>query len=486
MQVPLNLGNLLQIVTGKGKKAKAGGASITPTHNVSSPQNTLTLPLYREHLTDLFASRQSDDSRVLLKSLFTQDPDVSATVNIYLTLANTEPLILVRDLEGKIDADATAQVMLLIKKMTMQTDYTLGFQLNQSFRIFCENLRYMELLRGAIGFELIMDKTGVPEQFRMVDMASVRWLEKQPGVYKPQQVVSGKTDPVSLDTPTFFVGFYRRDPTSIYTYSSFVSAINTIAARQQVINDLYRIMQVTGYPRFDLTVLEEVLNKNMPANVATDPDKAKAWRRERLAEIKTTFENIRVDQAFVHFDSLETKIVNDKKPGMAVDIKSVVDTLNAQNQAGLKTMATVIGRGEQGVNTGSVEARVAAMNADELNEPIADALARAFSWTLHQTGYQGFCEVSFRKAELRPDLELEPQMTLKQSRLRTDLSDGLITDEEYHLEMYGRLPPAGVPPLSGTKFLTPAPPVGVDAKKVSPNSDPLGRSLAPEGAKAQK
>jgi hypothetical protein len=157
--------------------------------------------------------------------------------------------------------------------------------------------------------------------------------------------------------------------------------------------------------------------------------------------------------------------------------------LNSQNQAGLKTMSTVIGRGESGINTASVEARIAAMNADELNEPVAEVLSNVLSFCMHQQGFQGFVHVDFAKAELRPDTELEPQRTLKSARLRQDLSDGLITDEEYHLWMYNRLPPSRrEAKLSGTDFMTPVP----AGDMPSPNSDPLGKSVSGDKGKAQK
>jgi len=147
-------------------------------------------------------------------------------------------------------------------------------------------------------------------------------------------------------------------------------------------------------------------------------------------------------------------------------------------------MATVIGRGAAGANVSSVEARIASMNADELNEPVGQIMSNALSFVMHQLGFQGFVEVDFKLSEMRPELELEPQLMLRASRLRQDLSDGLITDDEYHLMLYGRLRPDNVPELSGTGFMNKGQKIEVDAKKVSPNSDPLGRSLAPEGSRA--
>ena len=48
-------------------------------------------------------------------------------------------------------------------------------------------------------------------------------------------------------------------------------------------------------------------------------------------------------------------------------------------------MATVIGRGASCVNTGSVEARPASMNANKLNGPVAAILANVFSFIIHRT-----------------------------------------------------------------------------------------------------
>ncbi len=465
------------------KKAKAGGTASTPTYNAQQSDRVLTVPLYRDHLTDIFTTRQSDDSRTLLQSLFKFDPDVSAALNGYLTMANTDAIMLARDLDGNIDRDATKNLMLAVEKIGRPTDYSLGFQLKKTLRSIAEELRYMLLLRGGIGAELILDKQMQADKIRNIDLASIEWYERKPGEYKPVQKIAGSNVETSLDIPTFFVSHYRKDPTSIYGHSVFVSAINTIAARQQVINDLYRIMRLTGFPRMAIEVVEEVLTKNAPENIKTDDVKLREWKSARMGEIRGVIENLRADQPLIHFDSVQPQMMNDAKPGASLDISAIIETLNAQNQAALKTMATVIGRGASGVNTGSVEARIAAMNADELNEPIAEMLQNIFSFILHQVGFQGFVEVQFRKAELRPDTELEPQLTLKSSRLRQDLSDGLITDDEYHLWMHGRLRPDSAPELSGTGFMTP---VKTRAEEVSPNSDPLGRSLSPEGSGAAR
>jgi hypothetical protein len=338
----------------------------------------------------------------------------------------------------------------------------------------------MALLRGACAAELVADKAQLPTDVRIIDPSSIRWYEKQAGVYKPTQVVTGQNTETQLDIATFFFSYYRCSPLTVYPTPPFVAAINTIAARQQVINDLYRIMAMTGFPRVDVTVLEEVLRNAAPPALKQNQNELQTWINARIEEIRASFSSVQPDQAFVHTDSVETKILNDKNPGVGVNVESIISVLNAQNQAGLKSVSTILGRGESGVNTASVESRIFALNADALNAPVAQILGRIITTALQLLGHQVFCEVQFRPAELRPMTELEPQLVMRQTRLLDALSLGTITDEEYHLQMHGRLPPEGAPVLSGTNFRPGA--GGLNVEGVSPNSDPMGRSLSPEGS----
>lgn len=478
------LAKAVQVILPKGK-VKAKGSAQTATFRVDQKGKVLTAPDYRQHLKDIFTERSANDSRDLIETLLIEDPDMSAALNSYLTVANTQMLVKVVDENGVIDREGHKNLNMLVAGMNQRNDYTTGFEMTRNLRSICADFRYMLLKRGAIATELIFDKLLVPQTFRNIDPKQLEWIEKEPGSYKPQQKVEGSDKPIKLDIPTFFVSFYRKDPNKIYSYSPFVSAINTIAARQQVINDLYRIMQLLGYPRLEIKVLEEVMLKNAPENVKQDSDELNKWLSQRLTEINSQIANIRPDQAFTHYDSIETKIMNEKSAANALDISKVIEVLNAQNQAGLKTMAVIIGRGESGQNTGSTEARIFSMNAQELNEPIADILSRAFTFMLRLTGSVSTVQVRFAGVELRPDLELEPQLTMKGARLKEDLSLGLIGDDEYHLAMHGRLRPDSAPELSGTNFMQSSQ-VGVDAESVSPNSDPLGRSITPKGTKSAK
>ena len=481
------LNKVSQLILPK-KKANEKGVAYTSTFNPTATGTVLSAPNFRNHLTDIFSSRVTSDSRALMKDLVKFDPDVSATIHAFLTVANTTPRFYVYDENDVLDQAGQQTLNALLGSLTRRNDYSTNFDFTKSFREISEDFRYMVLLRGAVYAELVFNKLLLPSSIRNVDPVTVEWFETAAGIYKPQQRPPGSSTPISLDIPNFFAKNYRQNPTEIYAESMFVSAINTVAARQQVINDLYRIMQKTGYPRIDISVAEEILRKNLPANIKPNDNQARAWVNARLQEIATQVSDLGPEDAFVHVDAVTTEVVNQGGPSKSMDVTAVIEVLNAQNQAALKTMATIIGRGTSGVNTASVEARIFSMSADSLNGPIADIFSDMFTLAIRLTGYTGYVVCKFDDVELRPSTELEPQKVMQQSRLQNDLSLGLITDDEYHITMYGRPRPDSAPLLSGTGFMQAQAGggAGVDASKVSPNSDPLGRSISVPGSKSAK
>lgn len=464
------------------KKAKTDGNAYTDTYRPGGSGATLTAPNYREHIEDLYDSRVSSDSNELLQNLFRQDPDCSAAVNAFLTVSDTKLIHYAVDANGEISQEGTKLLDYIINKITHRNDYTLNYQMKPSLTAIREELKYMCLLRGGIGAEYIVDKTLQPKEIRNVDMLYVQWTETKNGDFKPVQKTEESGEEVSLDVPTFFTAFFRRDPTSPYTYSFFVSAINVIAARQQVINDLYRIMNIVGYPRIDITVLEEVVKNNAPADIKNNPDKYRDYVNSIVQSVANSFSQVKPQQPISHTDAISTKMLNEKAAGSSLQIAEVIDTLNAQNQAAMKVVSAVLGRGSSGVNTASVEAKVFADNAAELNKPIDHLLEEILTLALRLQGFDGKAVVYSKSVDLRPELELENQLTMRQARLLEQLSLGLITDVEFQLYMNDRVPLGQLTSLSGTDFRS----TKINTADTSSNSDPLGRSLTPEGGDMAK
>ena len=72
---------------------------------------------------------------------------------------------------------------------------------------------------------------------------------------------------------------------------------------------------------------------------------------------------------------------------------------------------------------------------------------------------------------------------LQQSFLQKELSLGSITDDDYHLELFGHIRPDSAPILSGSGFMEKS---VVDAGGISPNADATGRSVSSAADKSAK
>jgi hypothetical protein len=472
--------SLSDIILPKGRGVKEG-RGYTPTFD---PRNSvLSVPLYRDHLQDVYTTRAASDSRALIEQFANFDPDVSAAINAYLALAGSvDPVIYAYDEQDEIDPDGITLGQQILAALTTTNDYSIGYSRKPTVDELSTQHRYLILLRGATAAELVLNKAYIPYELRLVDPGSLEWNEIKPGVYTPVQKPAGTNAVIDLNIPTFFTSSFHQSPLDIYTYSTFVAAINTIASRQLVINELYRIMKIVGYPRVDVQVLEEVLAKAAPASYRNNPEQMRSFVESELNKIRVTLSGLGSADAFVHSSAIEAKIINEKNPSAGLQIENVIDVLNAQNQAALKVMPSVVGKGENG-QVASTEARLFALSADALNRSVGDLFTKALTLAARLSGYAGRIECIFPPIELRPDLELEAQRTMKASRLKADLDLGIITDIEYTMEMYSRPPLKGAPELSGTGFLKPDPAAGVevDAEKVTPNTDSLGRSLSGEG-----
>lgn len=468
---------LSAVILPKGKGIK-GGRGYTPTFDARQP--TLRMPLYREHLTDIYSSRVATDARALIATLVNQDPDVSAAVHAFLTVAESvDPLVTAYNENDETDPEGIVIGQKLLAILTTTNDYTLGYSNKPTVDALTNDLRYMLLLRGMVAGELVFDKAYMPTELRLVDAATLEWTQRQNGVYAPIQRPVGSNETIDLNIPTFFTSNFHQSPLDMYTYSPFVSAINTIAARAAVINELYRIMQIVGYPRLDVKVLEDVLVSNAPPAFRNDMAKIRAHVEAELQRVRSSITTLGSGDAFVHSSAIEAKIINEKNPAAGIQISEVIEVLNAQNQAALKAMPAVIGKANNG-QVASTEARLFALSADALNRAAAGLLTKALTLGARMAGYAGRIEVTFPPVELRPQLELEPQKTMRSSRLKQDLSLGLITDFEYSMEMYGRPPLPGAPVLSGTGFLEQQT-TDVNSEDVTPNDDSLGRSMSGEG-----
>ncbi len=408
--------------------------------------------------------RSSGDTQTVLKNLQKYDADSSNAIWSVLRFADTEIDIYFVNEKGEYDADKTKQFIAVLDATWLSTvgapdPRELSVQIMMQLFMF-----------GGLGLEVILDEFKLPTRYIPVAAKEIKWRKKN-GVFIPFQEAAGTE--INLDIPTFFYGNLDLHPDQAQSESPLLAAIQAVTFKQTVITDIQRVIRRAGYPRHKVTILEDVLIKNAPADIRMDPEKLEKWVVKQKNDISTGLAQLNPEDAIVIFDSIEVDYLS-TQGSMTVDFRPIVDVLDSQLTSSLKVLPSILGKASSGSqNIASVETMVFINTPTFLQQRADKLMSQAYTLSARLMGLKGSIKVRHRSINLRPDLELEPQRLAKQNRILQLQSFGHITDSEAAQELgIDHLPEND---LSGTLFLDGGP--EVDTENISPNEDPLGRSV---------
>src|SRR3546814_6430216 len=83
-------------------------------------------------------------------------------------------------------------------------------------------------------------------------------------------------------------------------------------------------MRIVGYPRMDVTVLQEVIERNVPPNIKDNPTEIRAYVSRELDTIRCVIAVLSARDAFVHADAITADIINDKNPSAGLQYERVI------------------------------------------------------------------------------------------------------------------------------------------------------------------
>lgn len=387
----------------------------------------------------------------LLQLLSKYDPDVSAGIWNFLRLANSG--LVVRALDYKRRPSAKGQVILeaMLARLAGLEDYN-TWTLSRSLEsIASQQLKYV-LLRGACGFELVLNNLRQASRFETVDPVKVQFTHEGPGVYKPFQYdLNGAKVP--LDIPTFFWNVLDPDAGSPYETPPFLPVIQAVMFNLSVMQDLQKIVKRVAYPRISIKIVEETLRKFAPISVQTDETAMANWLNSQKEQIASGLSQLNPEDAAVFFDSMSIDIL-ETKANATVDFRPLKEVIDQRIITGLKSLPTILGRQFGSSQTLSgVESLLYAKSISSLQQVVTDSLSRALTLALRLEGFLGYVVLKYKPVTLKPDHELEAFYSLKQARVLELLSFGFYTDEEAAEELTGSSTlPDSFTALSGTRF----------------------------------
>ncbi len=446
-------------------KAFFGGAKVSNKPKITTPikEGDKYSPVAFNSYYDGSLLRTAGDIQTVLVEAQKYDADFSQAIWSITRFSSTPIKMRFMDDKGEFDADKTKEFKLLMDNIWLSSVNV------PDIKELADNIIMELFIQGGIGIEVVLDDFKLPSRYVTVASKNILW-KKEAGRFVPYQSVQGKD--IDLNIPTFFFANTDLRPDQAVADSPLLAAVQAVTFKQAVINDIQRVIRRAGYPRHRVTILEDILIKNSPADVRMEPAKLTDWLIKQKKSIAETMSSLNPEDAIVIFDSVQVDYLS-TQGSMTIDFRPIVEILDSQLTSALKVLPSILGKATGSQNIASVESMTFVKTLTFLQNRCDKILSQIYTLTARLLGMSGSIIVEHSTINLRPELELEPQKLAKQNRILQLQSFGHITDSEAALELdIMHLP---VNELAGTLFLTKGP--STNTENISPNADPLGRSI---------
>ena len=426
------------------------------------------------------AARSLSDTRQVMRSLAKSSPDLSSAISFMLRTGIPETYTLVaRDMDGEINADATALAHELLRRMLYLGNVDGSFTTQLGLQSLSEQLALELVLDGAACLEVALDKARIPANFNPISVPTLKFYEEDSG-FRMVQVVGGEE--IDLDLPTVIYVSVDQLQSEPYASSYLESAIQPILTDLDFNNDIRRALKRAVLPRLKASIDSEKVKKMTPPEILAYAQKFAQYKNSLIAAVESVVNSLNPEDALVSYDAVDYSFVEGGHDPSQI-IERVQKALNGKLAAGAKTLPIILGHGGSS-NASSTESLLYLKQANMLRVKLNELYSRAMTMAVRIMGQDCYVEFTYAQLDLRPDSELEAFRSMKQSRILEQLSLGLISDEVASIQLTGNLPPKGYKPLSGTMFASKK----TNVENPESNTSAVEQSLtsdAPKGVKSQ-
>jgi hypothetical protein len=470
-------GQLPPVAPPKLKPKQVSYASYVTTTRTSDAALVKNDPLVA-NLDVVSSYRNGRTTQEVLRNLARVNPDLSAAVSAYLRVGIPEKYIaLARNPDGSVNDDATRLAWEILQRMDKLPGYDSGFSQVDSIRSTSEALAKEGVLYGGMSLELVLDKGRFPYKLQPVSVVNIKLYPDDSGGTKgmrPVQVVGGEE--IDLDIPTFFMTYLDPNLLDAYPQGPLDSVIQPVLMSSQFMTDLRRVLQRHIYPRYNVTIDEELLRKNTPPEIMMDPDKLTKYLNERLAEVETAINGMEPQDALIHFDFIIVEFIkNSDNSGAAEMFTALEAIINANLAKGAKVLPAVLGNGSGSQNVASTETMLFVLAANSMVRlKLQELYSKALTLAVRLFGQDVTVDFEFDDIELRPETELEAFKTMRFERYSKMWGLGVMSDMEFCMRVNYQPTPPGFKSQAGTITL-------MDILGVK-TADPAGNGYSGTGA----
>lgn len=384
---------------------------------------------------------QSYTAEELLELLISVHPDVSYALYTYLRMGDTELTFTAKKPNGNPDKGGQ-RVLDELKAMLNTSLPSLGYQHGRSLNKLDTIQRMMIMVRGACAGEVVLnERCNDVIDIVPVDPALI-WFRREADTNRltPWQYVKNPLRRANeewfgnykkIDTPTFIYEEFDPMVDDPYGRTPMLPVLQVVFFHLQVLADLKAVVHNQGYPRLDISMLEEIMLKNMPNNLKSNPDGQQKWLKERMDDMLNHFNSLNPDDALVHWDSVKVEYLKGGNSGPMIDIKKLIDIIDTQMATSLKTLLTILSRHQGSTETySSIDTQIYIKNVESARSVTKRFWKRAFSMAARVRGVQTLVQADYAPIDLRSEMERERDLRAKLNNYILAVKEDYITPAE--------------------------------------------------------
>ncbi len=365
----------------------------------------------------------------ILDILRNNHPETSFAIWQFLRVANSTMTCKAKKESGEDDKRGQKVLDALLWQLNHPASNT-RFEAARGIELLAGQLFLNTMLRGGCGCELVLNQAGKMDRIQAFDAGTIYFQSDGNGRLIPfQKQTAPGTGFVNIDFPSVF--YQPLDPATNDPYGTppLASLIQIVVFQIQFMNDLLAAVHRVGYPRMTGKLIEEAFREQLPESVKNSPEQYEAAANAYLEATKDSLRNIDPDDYLVGWDSLEMSILAGS--GQMIRVDAALKVIEQSITASLKTMLTILGRGENtSKESYAAEMKLFSRGIESVQKVVESLLERALTMALNLEGVRGWVDVEFAPVDLRSELQVVAELQTRQDIIITARMRGSISDYE--------------------------------------------------------
>ncbi len=267
---------------------------------------------------------------------------------------------------------------------------------------------------------------------------------------------------------------YRRLNTELFSYTPIdpyvddvygsapaAPVLQVVFFQVQVLRDLQRVIHAQGWPKIDLSVLTEIMDRYMPEDVRQDDQLRNNWLRDRMGEVLAAYNGMAPEDAYVHPDYVKVNSDAAKAGSNLFDVQALMQIIRSQIISALKQLPVLMGEHLGDTETyATIEMKIYAASIAAFRNPVGRLLAWGLNVALRLQGYQATIEPIWDSIELHDRGKIAVAEAQEQANAAYARDQGWIDQDQASLAITGSkaVAPAPVTPIPDNKPAAPAGP----------------------------